>query len=84
MPFTSKAQRRKVAELLVEGKITPEAYEEWNRETGSKKLPERVKPKSKRSSKTRKKTKAKARPKARSRAEAKTRPKSKSRRKTGK
>ncbi len=44
MPFKSKAQRRKFAELLVEGKITPEAYEEWNRETGSKKLPERLHP----------------------------------------
>ena len=42
MPFKSKAQRRKFAELLVNGKISPETYEEWNRETGSKKLPERV------------------------------------------
>jgi len=39
MPFKSKAQRRKFAELLVEGKIKPEAYERWNVETGSKKLP---------------------------------------------
>jgi hypothetical protein len=42
MPFKSKAQRRKFAELLVTGKISPETYEEWNRETGAKKLPERV------------------------------------------
>jgi hypothetical protein len=42
MPFKSKAQRRKFAQLLVEGKISDETYEEWNRETGSKKLPERV------------------------------------------
>jgi len=42
MPFKSKAQRRKFAELLVEGKITPETFEEWNRETGSKVLPEHV------------------------------------------
>lgn len=42
MPFKSKAQRRKFAQLLVEGKIKPETYEEWNRETGGKKLPERV------------------------------------------
>ena len=42
MPFKSKAQRRKFAELLVEGKISPETYEEWNRETGSKALPERA------------------------------------------
>jgi hypothetical protein len=44
MPFKSKAQRRKFAQLLVEGKIKPETYEEWNRETGSAKLPERVDP----------------------------------------
>ena len=43
MPFKSKAQRRKFAALLVEGKISPETYEEWNRETGGKTLPERVK-----------------------------------------
>jgi hypothetical protein len=42
MPFKSKAQRRKFAALLVEGKITPETYEEWNRSTGRKELPERV------------------------------------------
>ena len=47
MPFKSKAQRRKFAELLVQGKISDETYEEWNRETGRKKLPERVKPKPK-------------------------------------
>jgi hypothetical protein len=43
MPFKSQAQRRKFAELLVAGKISNETYEEWNRETGRKKLPERVK-----------------------------------------
>ena len=47
MPFKSQAQRRKFAELLVKGKITPEQFEEWNRETGSAKLPERVTPKKK-------------------------------------
>ena len=40
MPFKSQAQRRKFAELLVEGRISPETFEEWNRETGSKRLPE--------------------------------------------
>ena len=44
MPFKSKAQRRKFAELLVAGKISPETYEEWNRETGGRDLPERAKP----------------------------------------
>ena len=43
MPFKSKAQRRKFAELLVKGEISEETYEEWNRSTGSKELPERVK-----------------------------------------
>ena len=47
MPFKSKAQRRKFAELLVKGEISPETYEEWNRETGGKVLPERVKKKKK-------------------------------------
>ena len=43
MPFKSQAQRRKFAQLLVEGKISNETFEEWNRETGGKHLPERVK-----------------------------------------
>lgn len=45
MPFKSKAQRRKFAQLLVEGKIKDETYEEWNRSTGRKELPERIHPK---------------------------------------
>lgn len=47
MPFKSQAQRRKFAQLLVEGKISNETYEEWNRETGGRTLPERVKPNAK-------------------------------------
>jgi hypothetical protein len=43
MPFKSQAQRRKFAQLLVEGKISNQTFEEWNRETGSKRLPEHVK-----------------------------------------
>jgi hypothetical protein len=54
VPFKSQAQRRKFAQLLVEGKISNEAFERWNQETGSAKLPQRV------AAKTRKK-KAKAR-----------------------
>ena len=69
MPFKSKAQRRKFAELLVTGKISPETYEEWNRETGGKELPERVKKKAKAKKRTTAKRKArkatKARPKKR-------------------
>ena len=52
MPFKSQAQRRKFAELLVKGEISKETYEEWNRETGSKKLPERAKPKAKKKKQT--------------------------------
>jgi len=62
MPFKSKAQRRKFAELLVEGKISNETFEEWNRETGRAELPERVKPKAKAKAKARA-TKARSRPK---------------------
>jgi hypothetical protein len=47
MPFKSKAQRRKFAQLLVDGKISDQTYEEWNRSTGKKELPERVTPKRK-------------------------------------
>jgi hypothetical protein len=61
MPIKSQAQRRKFAELLVAGKISPEVYERWNRGAGSKELPERVKPKAK--SKSKRKTAAKAKPK---------------------
>jgi hypothetical protein len=59
MPFKSKAQRRKFAELLVNGKITDEQYEEWNRSTGKKELPERIHPKpgAKRKTTTKKKKK---------------------------
>ena len=42
MPFKSQAQRRQFARLMVEGKISPETFEEWNRETGSAELPEHV------------------------------------------
>ena len=65
MPFKSQAQRRKFAELLVKGKISNETFEEWNRSTGSAKLPERVKRKAKtkskpKSRKSRTKSKSKA------------------------
>ena len=55
MPFKSQAQRRKFAQLLVEGKISPETYEEWNRETGARKLPERARSKKTTTKKTTKK-----------------------------
>jgi hypothetical protein len=56
MPFKSKAQRRKFAQLLVEGKIKPETFEEWNRETGGKKLPEHVRAKKKKKPTKKKRT----------------------------
>jgi hypothetical protein len=72
VPFKSQAQRRKFAELLVKGEISKETYEEWNRETGSEKLPERVG-----ATKAKRKTKSKtgtAKKKTTARAKAKTRP----------
>jgi hypothetical protein len=33
MPFKSQAQRGKFAQLLVEGKVSNQTFEEWNRET---------------------------------------------------
>lgn len=63
MPFKSQAQRRKFAELLVKGKISNETFEEWNRETGAAKLPERVKPKVNAKSKTKRATQRKAKAK---------------------
>jgi len=65
VPFKSQAQRRKFAQLLVEGKISNETFEEWNRETGSARLPDHVKPK------------ARVRPKPKTRARARAKPKSK-------
>ena len=58
VPFKSKAQRRKFAELLVEGKITDEAYERWNQTTGRKVLPERLHPEKKPAAKRRLKKRA--------------------------
>jgi hypothetical protein len=56
MPFKSQAQRRKFAQLLVDGKISGKTFEEWNRETGGRTLPERVKRKRAAKKKTKKKT----------------------------
>jgi hypothetical protein len=71
MPFKSRAQRRKFAELLVKGEISPETFEEWNRETGRAKLPERVRKPAKR----RKKKKATAARKSRRKKTVKSRKK---------
>jgi hypothetical protein len=70
MPIKSRAQRRKFAELLVKGEISPETFEKWNREAGSAELPERLHPKAAVTSK--RKAKSKRAPKAKSR-QSKTR-----------
>ena len=62
MPIKSKAQRRKFAELLVEGKISPETFEEWNRGAGRKELPERLHPQKK--AKRKRATKSKRAPRS--------------------
>jgi hypothetical protein len=63
VPFKSKAQRRKFAELLMTGKISDQTYEEWNRSTGRKELPERVKPKTGRGAKAKKRSTSKTKTK---------------------
>jgi len=73
MPFKSQAQRRKFAQLLVEGKISNETFEEWNRETGGAELPDHVKPKAR--ARPKPKARSRARAKAKSRAKARRRPK---------
>lgn len=45
MPFKSEAQRRKFGELVKQGKISQGEFDKWNRETGARKLPERLKSK---------------------------------------
>jgi hypothetical protein len=64
MPIKSKAQRRKFAELLVKGEISPETFERWNREAGDAELPEHVRPKRAARSKARVKPKRVAKKKA--------------------
>jgi hypothetical protein len=68
MPIKSQAQRRKFAELLMKGDISEEVYERWNREAGSKVLPERVTPKGRRTRKTTARRKTTATRKTRSSA----------------
>jgi hypothetical protein len=84
MPIKSKAQRRKFAELLVNGEITPETFEKWNREAGGAELPERVHPKAAAKSKgktnVRPKRAAKATKAARSPASKTRRPATRKRR----
>jgi len=73
MPFKSQAQRRKFAELLVQGKISPQTFEEWNRETGGAHLPERVAKATKPGRKTKATRKSKSKAKSKVRRKAVTR-----------
>lgn len=82
MPIKSQAQRRKFAELLVDGKISNEVYERWNRGAGYKELPERVTPKDKSRGKRKSSPKAKPKTKASPRSTGKTKKRSTSTRKT--
>jgi hypothetical protein len=75
VPFKSQAQRRKFAELLVEGKIKPETFEEWNRETGSAHLPERVRSGARKKT-TGKRKRKRAKQSAKTKAKRPARPKS--------
>jgi hypothetical protein len=42
MPFKSASQRRKFGELVKQGKLSQNVFDEWNSATGDKKLPERL------------------------------------------
>jgi hypothetical protein len=42
MPFKSEAQKRKIAELEAQGKVPKGTYSQWEKETPSGKLPERL------------------------------------------
>lgn len=45
MPFKSESQKRKIATLENEGKLPKGTYAKFESETGSRKLPERIKEK---------------------------------------
>lgn len=45
MPFQSESQRKKFLSLVAEGKMSQATFDEWERATDRKHLPERVSPK---------------------------------------
>jgi len=47
LPFKSKAQRRKFYAMLKRGEISKSKVDEWERETKGKRLPEKIKKKTK-------------------------------------
>jgi len=54
MPFKSQAQRKKFYAMEARGEISKKTLEKWEKETGKKKLPKRVKKSKKRKKKTKK------------------------------
>lgn len=42
MPFKSKAQLAKFAEMVKQGKLSKATFDEWNKDTNHAKLPERL------------------------------------------
>jgi hypothetical protein len=83
MPIKSKAQRRKFAELLVEGRISAETFEEWNRGAGSAELPERLHPKTVERPKRKVNSNASAKGQARGKAAPKSKPTPKAKKRRG-
>ena len=59
LPSFTEKDRADATVGLVEGKISNQTFEEWNRETGGAKLPERVTPKGKTSSRPKARSKRK-------------------------
>lgn len=53
MPFKSEAQRRKFYAMAGRGEISQATVDEWERETGGKKLPKKLKIKKKKKKKIR-------------------------------
>ena len=83
MPFKSQAQRRKFAHLMVEGKISPETFEEWSQETGSAKLPEHAPKRARKAKKTTTKKKTAARRPRKKTASGRARKKTTARKRAG-
>jgi hypothetical protein len=48
MPFKSEAQRRKIKQLVEQGKLPQSVFDAWEEDTGAGTLPERAQAKPKR------------------------------------
>jgi hypothetical protein len=42
LPFKSRAQLKKFAEMVKQGKLSQATFDEWNKDTQHHKLPERI------------------------------------------